>query len=48
MEAGELLVLCTDMKLYKIHVKEEALEAEEMHLGYIDELTKLGCGEKDR
>lgn len=43
MEAGELMALCADMKLYKIHVKEETLEAEEVHLGFIDELTRMGC-----
>ncbi|OAO16435.1 WD40 repeat-containing protein [Blastocystis sp. ATCC 50177/Nand II] len=42
MEAGELMALCADMKLYKIHVKEETLEAEEVHLGFIDELTRMG------
>ena len=48
LEAGELMVLCGDMKLYKIQVKEEALEAEEVHLGTIDELTKMGCWRKGR
>ena len=37
------MALCADMKLYKIHVKEETLEAEEVHLGFIDELTRMGC-----
>lgn len=43
IEGGHLMVMTMDTKLYKINVKEETIEAEEVQSSILQKLVEMGC-----
>ncbi len=43
IEGGHLMVMTMDTKLYKINVKEETIEAEEVQSSVLQKLVEMGC-----